>query len=65
MTIIEYINANTTTATEAAEIAETLRALYLIAYDDFAMWAAENGINLTATDAETGEYIVNLWAASL
>jgi hypothetical protein len=65
MTIIEYINANTTTATEAAEIAETLRALYLTAYDDFATWAAENGINLAATDPITGEYIVNLWAADL
>lgn len=65
MTIIEYITTTTTTATEAAEIAETLRALYLTAYDDFALWAAENGINLAATDAATGEYIVNLWAASL
>lgn len=65
MTIIEYITANTTTATEAAEIAETLRALFLTAYDDFALWAAENGINLAATDAATGEYIVNLWAADL
>lgn len=64
MTIIEYITT-TTTATEAAEIAETLRALYLTAYDDFALWAMENGINLAATDATTGEYIVNLWAASL
>lgn len=65
MTIIEYITTTTTTATEAAEIAETLRALYLTTYDDFALWAAENRINLAATDATTGEYIVNLWAASL
>jgi hypothetical protein len=65
MTIIEYITANTTTATEAAEIAETLRALFLTAYDDFALWAAENGINLAAIDAATGEYVVNLWAAGL
>lgn len=65
MTIIEYINANTTTTAEAAEIAETLRALYLTAYDDFALWAVENGVNLAATDPTTGEYIVNLWAAAL
>lgn len=59
MTIREYID--TIDEEERDEIAETLYQISQDDWDDFEMWAIENGIDLTATDPETGEYFTVLW----
>lgn len=59
MTIREYIE--TIDEEERDEMAATLYAISQDDWDDFEMWAIENGIDLTATDPETGEYVTVLW----
>ena len=59
MTIREYID--TIDEEERDEIAETLYAISQDDWDDFEMWAIENGVDLTARDPQTGEYVTVEW----
>ena len=59
MTIREYID--TIDEEERDEIAEALYALSQDDWDDFEMWAIENGIDPTARDPHTGEYVTVEW----
>lgn len=59
MTIREYFDS--IDEEERDEIAETLYACSQEDWEDFEMWAIENGIDLTATDPVTGEYVTVLW----
>ena len=62
MTIREYID--TIDEEERDEIAETLFHCYEDDYDDFCMWALENGIDIDATEEIFGEAVpvLTLWA---
>lgn len=70
MTIREYIDSLTTIDStaeeeqEAYELEQTLFACYEDDYDDFCMWALENGIDVDATEIVNGEEIpvTTLWA---
>lgn len=70
MTIREYfdnmIHDNMTEEdwTEISEIEETMFAIYEDDFDDFSMWAIENGIDLDATEIVLGEAVpvLTLWA---
>lgn len=70
MTIREYfdnmIHDNMTEEdwTEISEIEETMYACYEDDFDDFSMWAIENGIDLDATETVLGEAVpvLTLWA---
>ena len=70
MTIREYfdnmITANMTEEdwTELWETEDTLFACYEDDYDDFCMWAIENGIDIEATETVNGHEIsvLTLWA---
>ena len=50
--------------TEISEIEETMFNCYEDDYDDFCMWAIENGIDLDATETVLGEAVpvLTLWA---
>ena len=65
MTIREYINS--IDEEERNEIAETLFACYEADFEDFCMWAIENGIDLEATEIEGGiEFtVLSLWALDM
>lgn len=62
MTIREYIE--TLDEEEMDEIAETLYHCYEEDFDDFSMWAVENGIDLDATETVLGQevLVLTLWA---
>jgi len=62
MTIYEYLM--TIDKEERAEIAETLFHCYEDDFDDFCMWALENGIDIEATVIEGGHEFtaLSLWA---
>jgi hypothetical protein len=60
MTIREYID--TIDEEERDEIAETLFHCYEEDYDDFCVWALENGIDVYAQDETLHEYVTVLWA---
>lgn len=70
MTIREYfdnmIHDNMTEEdwTEISEIEETMFAIYEDDFDDFCMWAIENGIDIEATEIVLGEAVpvLTLWA---
>ena len=64
MTIREYcdILIETLDFDEATETIATLYACYEADEEDFTMWALENGIDLDARDARTGELVLTLWA---
>ena len=70
MTIREYfdnmIHDNMTEEdwTEISEIEETMFNCYEDDFDDFSMWAIENGIDLDATETVLGEAVpvLTLWA---
>ena len=47
---------------EIWETEETIYHCYEDDYDDFCMWAIENGIDPTARDPHTGEYVTVEWA---
>ena len=59
MTIREYFE--TLAEDERDDIEETMYAISQDDWDDFEMWAIENGIDLTARDPRTGEYVSVLW----
>lgn len=59
MNIREYIE--TIDEEERDEIEATLYACSQEDWDDFEMWAIENGIDLTACDPLTGEYVTVEW----
>ena len=59
MNIREYIE--TIDEEERDEIERTLYECSQDDWDDFEMWAIENGVDLTAYDDEMGEYITVLW----
>lgn len=64
MTIREYFEQMITEGTDWEEVAEISHTLYECSQDDwedFAMWAIENGIDLDARDEETNELVVTLW----
>lgn len=62
MTIREYID--TIEEEERDEIEATLYACYEDDFDDFCMWAIENGIDINATKTVLGEAVpvLTLWA---
>jgi K+/H+ antiporter YhaU regulatory subunit KhtT len=62
MTIREYID--TLDEEERDEIAETLYHCMEDDFDDFSMWAIENGIDLDATETVLGQEVpvLTLWA---
>jgi len=70
MTIREYFNNmihdNMTEEdwTEISEIEETMFNCYEDDFEDFSMWAIENGIDLDATETVLGEAVpvLTLWA---
>lgn len=70
MTIREYfdnmIHDNMTEEdwTEISEIEETMFHCYEDDFEDFSMWAIENGIDLDATETVLGEAVpvLTLWA---
>lgn len=70
MTIREYfdnmIHDNMTEEdwTEISEIEETMFNCYEDDFEDFSMWAIENGIDLDATETVLGEAVpvLTLWA---
>lgn len=70
MTIREYfdnmIHDNMTEEdwTEISEIEETVFNCYEDDFEDFSMWAIENGIDLDATETVLGEAVpvLTLWA---
>lgn len=59
MTIREYID--TIDEEERDEIAYTLYQISQDDPEDFESWALENGIDLTARDPQTGEYVTVEW----
>jgi len=70
MTIREYfdnmIHDNMTEEdwTEISEIEETMFNCYEDDFEDFSMWAIENGIDIDATETVLGEAVpvLTLWA---
>lgn len=69
MTIREYFENMMKDATceemdDIFEYEDTIFNCYEDDYDDFAMWAIENGIDLTATETVLGEEVpvLTLWA---
>lgn len=70
MTIREYFdNMITDNMTEEdweeiADLEATMYAIYEDDFDDFTMWAVENGIDLDATEVVLGEEVrvLTLWA---
>lgn len=70
MTIREYfdnmIHDNMTEEDweEIADLEATMYAIYEDDFDDFTMWAVENGIDLDATETVLGEEVrvLTLWA---
>ena len=66
MTIREYfaaLYADALTDEDFDEVVDFEQTIYHCMdedYDDFTMWATENGIDLTATD--DGETVLTLWA---
>lgn len=70
MTIREYfdnmIHDNMTEEDwdEISETEETMFAIYEDDFEDFSMWAIENGIDLDATETVLGEAVpvLTLWA---
>lgn len=70
MTIREYFdNMITDNMTEEdweeiADLEATMYAIYEDDFDDFTMWAIENGIDLDATETVLGEEVrvLTLWA---
>lgn len=59
MTIREYID--TIEEEERDEIEATLYAISQDDWDEFELWALENGVDLTARDPLTGEYVAIEW----
>ena len=64
MTIYEYCTnlIETMDFDEAVDTIATMYACYEADFDDFCMWAIENGIDVDAMDARTGEAVLTLWA---
>ena len=64
MTIRDYCDniLATEELEDACEYIETLFHCYEEDDEDFTLWALENGIDLDARDARTGELVVTLWA---
>jgi hypothetical protein len=65
MTIREYFDRMIDEDYDLNEIAELEQTTFRCMeedFDDFAMWAIENGIDLNARDKDMDETVLTLWA---